>query len=532
MTTGTLARVSDPATGNGAARAHVVADQGEVIAFLTDPATFGLDGPVTRIDTHGAVVVLAGRDAYKLKRAVLFPFMDFSTLEKRREACFREVAISGPGAPGVYLGAVPVTRLASGGLALGGDGEPVDWLVHMRRFDERMTLDKVAERGELTAGVLTALVAAIVDAHRRAPLRDGVAATEALAGYLRHNRVAFAECADLFPPDRAGALTDRMEAMLEAVRPLLHRRGAAGFARRCHGDLHLRNVVLIDGRPTLFDAIEFDDGIATCDVLYDLAFLLMDLIDRGRTADANLVMNRYLAATGSDHLDGLEALPLFLAIRATIRAKVTAAALPSLPPAAREAAAREARAYFEVAEAMLRPAPRVLVAVGGLSGAGKSTVSAALAPLVGRAPGAVHLRSDVIRKQLAGVGETEPLPAESYTQAASDAVYAALRDQAARALGAGMPVVVDAVHARRPERAAIAAVAQAAGAAFRGVWLDAPVETRVARVGGRVGDASDATADVARRQTAYETGPMDWLQVDARQPPPAIAEAIAAGLEG
>ena len=173
--------------------------------------------------------------------------------------------------------------------------------------------------------------------------------------------------------------------------------------RRCHGDLHLRNIVLLGGEPTLFDAVEFDDAIATGDVLYDLAFLLMDLWERGLRNEANLVLNRYLWASGDDQIDGLAALPIFLSIRAAIRAKVIAASLPHLAQAEREAMAQEARRYFAAAEAFVQPSDPCLVAIGGLSGTGKTTLAAAIGSRLGCPPGAIHLRSDIERKLLAGV---------------------------------------------------------------------------------------------------------------------------------
>lgn len=501
------------AAGPGTDASHVVADQSEAFRFLADPAAHPGRPDVRRIDTHAAAIFLAGGDAYKVKRAVFFPFMDYSTLEKRQAACRNEVAINGPHAPGIYLGAVPITRTPAG-LSIGGPGEVVEWAVHMRRFDEAATLDQVADRGELTDPMLLGLVDAIVAFQAAAPVRPAEPAVEGLAGYLRQNRDAFAESPDLFPPDRAAALAARMEDALRAVTPLLLERGRKGFVRRCHGDLHLRNVVLLDGRPTLFDAIEFDEAIATCDVLYDVAFLLMDLWDRGLHGMANAVMNRFLSRTSPDNLDGLAALPFFLALRAVIRAKVTAAGLGNLSPDRRPAASAEAGRYFAAAEAFLAPADLRLVAVGGLSGSGKSTLSGRIAPAIGRPPGAVHLRSDVIRKQLAGVAETTHLPPESYTRAASATVYAALRDLSARTLAAGQSVVADAVHARPEERAAIAAVADRAGAAFSGLWLHAPVDVLAARVDGRTGDASDATASVVRQQAAYAIGDIAWIPVD------------------
>ncbi len=503
--------------------AHVVEDQSAVFAWLADPATHGV--PTRRVDTHGAVVVLAGEKAFKAKRAVRFPFMDYSTVALRRAACEAEVSINAPHAPGVYLGAVPVTRDPAGSFVLGGSDEPVEWLVAMRRFDEDATLDRVAACGPLDPATVVALASAVAASHEVAPVREAGPAIGSLASYLSQNRAAFAETPDLFPADRAERLSRTSEAMLESVRPLLEARGAAGRVRRCHGDLHLRNIVLIDGRPTLFDAIEFDEAIATGDVLYDLAFLLMDLLARGQAGEANAVLNRYLWSSDPIDLAGLAALPLFLSLRAVIRAKVLAAGLSSLPDDERPAARRDVQRYFALAEDFLRDVPPRLVAVGGLSGTGKSTLAAALAPHLGRAPGAIHLRTDIERKRLFGVRDTHRLPPSAYTQAASDAVYAVLSRKADTALAAGFAVVADAVHARAGERDAIARVAREAGCAFTGLWLVAPLDLRVDRVEGRRDDASDADAAVVRKQFAPEPCQDGWTIIDASGSPARILDA-------
>lgn len=502
---------------------HVVEDQSAVFAWLADPATHGVS--TQRIDTHGAVVVLAGEKAFKAKRAVRFPFMDYSTLARRRAACEAEVAVNAPHAPGVYLGVVPVTRETTGSLKLGGVGEAVEWLVAMRRFDEDATLDRIAARGSLDPAVVVALASAVAASHEAASVREAGPAIASLASYISQNRAAFAEAPDLFPADRAERLSRASEATLQRLRPLMEARGAAGRVRRCHGDLHLRNIVLIDGCPTLFDAIEFDEAIATGDVLYDLAFLLMDLLARDHAGEANALMNRYLWASDAADLDGLAALPLFLSLRAVIRAKVLAAGLSSLPHEQRPEARRDVERYFGLAEDFMREIPPRLVAVGGLSGTGKSTLAAALAPHVGRAPGAIHLRTDIERKRLYGVPETQRLPASAYTQEASDAVYAVLWRKAAAVLAAGFAVVADAVHARPEDREAIARVAREAGVPFTGLWLFAPVELLFDRVEVRTGDASDADVAVVRSQVAIEPGQIAWAAVDASGTPQHVLEA-------
>jgi aminoglycoside phosphotransferase family enzyme/predicted kinase len=501
--------------------------QSAVFAFLADPATHGLAEPVVRIDTHAACVFLAGEDAYKVKRAVKFPFLDFSTLEVRRRACENEVAVNRENAPGLYLGVVPIVR-AGGRLRLGGSGEVVEWAVHLRRFDENQTLDRLADRGALDREVVAALADVIADAHRRAPGRDAAAALAALRRQTDDTLDELGTAADLLGGDGVvAAFAATVRRQFDEAEPLLLRRGGAGAVRRCHGDLHLRNIALIADKPVLFDAIEFDEAIATGDVLYDLAFLLMDLWQRGLHAEASLVLNRYLWRCEEEALqiEGLAALPLFLSLRAAIRAKV-AAELARLTAA--DAAREDARRYFAAAGGFLRPRPVRLVGIGGLSGTGKTSLAARLAGSLGRPPGAVHLRSDIERKRLLGAGELERLPETAYSETTTAAVYRRLRELARLALDTGQSAIVDAVHLRAEERDALARVAADAGVSFVGLWLHGPTALLGARVAARTGDASDATAEVVRRQAALAPGANDWIALDAAQPPERVAAAARA----
>ena len=491
-------------------------EQREVFAFLADKRTHGQRDTVARIDTHGAVVFLAGPDVYKVKRAVRFPFMDFSTLERRRAACAAEIEVNRESAPGLYLGVVPITRDGAA-LRLGGGGEIVEWAVHMRRFDETTTLDRLAANGKLGAALVDRLAIVVADLHRRAPPRDGAPATGSLRRVLSDTVDELGQTG-LFP--QTGRFGAALAAAFDAAAPLLERRAAAGQVRRCHGDLHLGNLALIDGVPVPFDAIEFDEAFATSDILYDLAFLLMDLCERGLRADANRLLNRYLAASDDARLqiEGLAALPACMSLRAAIRAKIMAA--QHRPEAA--------LTYFAAAARFLEAVPPRLVAVGGLSGTGKSTLAAALAPQLGRPPGAVHLRSDVERKRRFAVTETTALPAAAYRPEVTAEVYARLYDLAGAALRAGQAAVVDAVFQRADERAAIEAVAADAGVGFAGLWLEAPLAVLQQRVSERRGDASDATAEVVAAQAARDSGAVAWHRLDAGRP----TEAMVADARG
>lgn len=490
--------------------------QHAVVSFLADPKTHG-GVPVERIDTHASRVFLAGDRAYKLKRAVRFPYLDYAAPDRRRAACLDELRLNRRTAPGLYLEVRSVVPRGPG-LAFGPVDDPaaLDWVVVMRRLDAEGLFDRMAERGRLDRGLMEALADAVAGFHAGAEIRRDGGGADAMAWVLDDNAQELAELAPWLGRERIGDFAARSRSALDRTRGLLDRRRDEGFVRYCHGDLHLRNVCLLDGRPTPFDCIEFNDAIAICDVLYDLAFLLMDLDLHGLRPCANAVLNRYLERT-EEHA-GLALLPLFLSARAGVRAKVAATAGDR----------GEAERHFRLARSYLDPEPPRLVAVGGLSGSGKTTVARALAPSLGRAPGAVVLRTDVIRKRLAGVAPGVRLPAEAYGAAASRRVYGELARLAGLVLSTGHSAVADAVFAHPEERSAIEAAGRDAQAPFMGVWLEAPVERLVQRVESRTGDASDATSDVVRRQAGYDLGTIAWKRLDAERPVGHLAEEVKA----
>jgi uncharacterized protein len=489
--------------------------QEDVLAFLADPAAYGGGlKKVRRIDTHAASVFLAGDRALKIKRAVRFPFLDYSTLAKRKAACAAEIEVNRPLAPELYRGVVAITRANDGRLAIGGDGEAVEWAVDMVRFDENRTLDHMAN--EINDDLADALGRAVAAAHDKAPIVDVEPWIKALGSYIDEHVEAFAEQREIFPAAVVEALAEKSRVHYRRIVPLLRERGRRGLIRRIHGDLHLGNIVLIDGEPVLFDAIEFSAIIGSGDVLYDLAFLLMDLFERKLPQAANVVFNRYLAETHRiEDLDALMALPFFLSMRAAIRAKVTAARIERAEAAERDKIAKSAQAYFSFALRAIDPAAPKFIAVGGLSGTGKTRLARALAPHIAPMPGAVIVRSDVERKTLFGTGETEKLPEAAYTPDVTARVYAAIADKARRIVGAGHSAIVDAVFAKPQERDAVAAAAEAANVPLQGLFLTADLATRITRVGGRTNDASDAGAAVAQAQEAYDLGALEWSKINA-----------------
>ncbi len=507
-------------------------DQAAVIAFLADPASHTGVDRVERLETHANLVFLAGSEAWKIKRAVRFPYMDFSTLAKRHAACMREVEVNRRFAPELYLGCVAISRTPDGTLAFGTRGEIVEWAVHMRRFEQSALLGNIAAKGAIPGDVAMLLGDVVHDCHQRAER----AAPPSGIGPIEHIATDIARAlskARIFDPADAARFQRRIGDLLKRSAPILDERARRGCVRRCHGDLHLANIVMWRGQPMLYDAIEFDEAIATVDTLYDLAFLLMDLDLHAQRPAANIALNRYLWRSREDlDLQGLVALPAFLALRAGVRAMVTVDRAAQEDNDARQKDLRRAQRYFRAALGYLEPAPPSLVAVGGLSGTGKTTLAAALAPLVGSAPGAVHLRSDLERKALAGVGETERLPEQAYSSEARARIYQVLRERARLVLAAGHSLIVDAVFAEEGERDAIAEVAAGLGAEFRGLWLEADPERLVARVAARHKDASDATPDTVRAQLRSGIGRLSppWAVVDAGGTPPETLERATAAL--
>ena len=444
-------------------------EEREICAFLRDPASYGSDSEhVDVVETHIARVFLVGEDAYKLRKRVHLRFVNFSTLHARHAAAVREMEINRPHAPGIYLGLVPIVR-DEGRLQLGGRGEIVEWAVHMRRFPQEAVLSHREEQGPLPDDLAKALADMIARYHQDSPIAEACDGARIMASVVEQLSGALAY--------GHAEVAGRLVAAFERAQAILVERGNAGCVRRCHGDLHLGNIVLIDNVPVPFDALEFSEALATIDVLYDLAFLLMDLDARGDRQAANAVFNAYVAfePVGGE-IEGLACLPLFLACRAGVRAVVAMARTEQLEEGQQAALRAEIRRNAALAGAYLAPARPILIAIGGLSGTGKSTLAASLAAHIGSAPGALHVRSDVERKRLFGVPETQRLERQHYRIGTAQRVYSIVEDKVRRALDAGHPVIVDAVFAKEDERAAIEAIAREAGCEFVGLWLAAPAD--------------------------------------------------------
>ncbi|MDO5758562.1 MAG: AAA family ATPase [Rhodobacterales bacterium] len=453
--------------------------------------------------THGATLLLGRTDAYKIKRALRYDYLDFSTQQKRHDMLQRELDLNRPRAASIYRDVIAVTRNEDGGLRMGGGGQVVEWVLRMHRFDTANELSQVAQRGALSDDLAADLGTVVARYHDAAPV-SSLSGAALIDGVLNQVNAAFADMTDLFGAGAVARYSRVSRRAFCALRPQMDARGAAGHVRRCHGDLHLGNIVLMEGAPVLFDALEFSETLGTCDVLYDLAFLLMDLDHKGLRRAANIVLNSYLSQrAGAEHLSALGLLPLFQSLRAAVRAMVSVQAEKG----------EEARGYLAHALRCLKPPLAWMIAIGGRSGTGKSVLAASLAPLIGAAPGAVHLRSDLERKAYFGVAPLVRLPESAYTPDISARICEIMRNKARQALAAGHGAVLDATWLGPGEGAALEQLARQTGVPFTGLWLTAGSETLVERVSARRGDASDADAAVVRNQTGQ--GPAGWECIDA-----------------
>ena len=486
----------------------VPAEQADIAAFLERLAG------AKPVLTHISAVFIGAEMVWKLKLAVRLPFLDFTTIDARHRFLCRELALNAPAAPGLYRDVVPVVR-HDGDLMLGEAGkEPaLDWVLRMARVPPGDFLDVMARENRIDPPLLDAIADSVAAYHARlSAVRD--VGQAAVLRRIAEGNVRSARAAGL-PEAPVTRWHEAMQATRAQWVAWLAAREADGFVRRGHGDLHLGNLCLWQGRPVPFDALEFDETLATLDLGYDIGFLLMDLDRRVGRRAANRVLNRYVARTGDAGL--VSFLHGFLSMRALIRSHVEAAR--GRPDAA---------GYLDAACAYLVPAPAPLVAIGGLQGTGKSTLARDLAPGLGAAPGALILRSDEWRKHLAGVAPEQHLPAEWYEPVANARLNAALRDAAERACIGGHAVIVDQTFLDPAQRAAFVAVARRAGRRFRGIWLEAPLPMLEARLASRRGDASDATVAVLRRAVPDAIPPDDWQRVDATDRKAALAAIEAA----
>lgn len=504
----------------------IMQDQTKVQAFLTKSASVGYSGDVGPIKTHISEIFLADTRAFKLKRAVKLPYLDFSTPQLRLRTCHREVELNRRTASELYLGVRTITRGAGGELEFDGKGEIIDAVVEMVRFKSDHLFDLMAEKNQLSSSLIRQTVDMIARFHLSLESIKSTSGAETMENVLTINERGFA-ASHVFDPDEISELNHYFRSRFAVITRRLDTRGANGKIVLGHGDLHLRNICLFENQPTLFDCIEFNDSIATVDVLYDLAFLLMDLWHRNLFKFASLTANRYCDLVGDS--DGFSLLPFFMATRAAVRAHVLAVQAEE-GRKGRELS-KGARSYFDLAWKLLQKGKPHLVIIGGLSGSGKSTIAEALAPALNSAPGARIIESDRIRKHLHGMLPEKRLPQSAYSREMNEQVYDCAAEQAGNLLSDGCVVVANAVYSDDARRCQIENVARDCGVPFTGIWLDAPPDILRSRIHDRRVTASDADVTVLELQMRSVSLPHNWHRVDAVNPVGEIVRSIVERIE-
>lgn len=477
-----------------------------LIQALLEPGRYPEPAPrVDLVETHISWVLLAGEFAYKIKKPVTLPFLDFGTLEQRRTFCELELRLNRRFAPALYLDVIAISGSPENP-RLGGDGAPIEFAVKMRRFDEAARLDRVCARGALTPEHLSELAQTIVTFHGDAAIAPVQSRFGAPAEILAPVLDNFEGLQALLPgspwQSRLEALATWSRTEFQRLQPQFMARKAAGRVRECHGDLHLGNLALLDGQVTLFDCIEFNEAFRWIDVASEITFTYVDLLDHRQPGLACWFLNEWLSR-GGDH-DAVPLLRFYAAYRAMVRAKVAA-----IRAGQDQGDTREAQGYLALAEQIIAPPRPRLIITHGLSGCGKTVASTRLL-LNDPSATTLRLRSDVERKRLVGLAPQaksgSPVDAGIYRQDARQRTYRHLHDLARQQLAAGWSTIVDAAFLRREERAAFQALAAEAGVAFFILAPQASPAQLRERIVARLkqgSDASEATLDVLDKQMAW-----------------------------
>ncbi|MDZ8031198.1 AAA family ATPase [Nostoc sp. DedSLP04] len=455
--------------------------------------------PIQLVQTHASYVLLTGDYAYKLKKSVNFGFLDFSTLDKRQHFCQEELRLNQRGAGELYLEALPIT-LVGEQYQLGGTSKAVEYALKMRQFPQESLLSILFEEGKLNETLLNELGRVVAQYHAQAQTNDYIRTF----GEVPNIRAAFDENYQqtekyIGGPQTQAQFTETKQYTDKffAERPeLFASRIHNGYIRECHGDLHLRNIAQWHDKILLFDCIEFNESFRFVDVMYDVAFTVMDLEAGQRQDLGNGFLNTYIEQTGD--WEGLQVLPLYLSRQAYVRAKVTSFLLddPSVPATVKEEATKTATDYYKQAWEYTKPKQGQLILMSGLSGSGKSTTARHLA----RQQGAIHLRSDAVRKHLGGIPLWEKGGNDLYTPEMTEKTYTRLLELGIILAKQGFSVILDAKYDKQQLRQEAIAQATKHQLPLQIIQCTAPLEVLKERLNNRTGDIADATADLLASQ--------------------------------
>jgi len=459
------------------------------------------DDSIQQLQTHISYIFLTGEYAYKLKKPVNLGFLDFSTFEKRRYYCQQELALNQPIAPDIYLDVLPITQQGNT-LEINGEGEVVEYVLKMRQFPQSALLSVMQKEGKLSESLITKLGKRVASFHQQTQTNDYIrqfGKPEMIAQAINNNYqqtdkyIGITQTEQQFRETKA--FTDRF---LETQQPLLEARVNQGFIRECHGDLHLKNICWWQDQVQLFDRIEFNEPFRFVDVMYDVAFTVMDLQFRGCPEFANIFLNYYLEHTGD--WEGVQVLPLYLTRQAYVRAKVNSLMLddPHVSAEEKQHASEQASQYYRLAWQYTQLQGGRLWMMSGLSGSGKTTIARQMA----KQQQAIHLRSDAVRKHLAGIAVDETGSDEIYSPEMTQQTYDRLLELGILLASQGWSVILDAKYDQHDLRKAVIAQGEEHKIPLQIIYCDAPMAVLRDRVAQRSGDISDATPDLLAQQQA------------------------------
>ena len=456
---------------------------------------------IRMIQTHCSAVFLTGDYAYKIKKNVNFGFLDYSTLEKRQYFLQQEFEMNQAIAPDIYLEVLPISQI-NDSLVLGSDKNVVEYVLKMAEFPQSALLISMFERGELKESHLRELGEVVANFHQKTNTNDYIKSfgkveiiKKSIDGNYQATQKYIGIAQTLEQYQETQQFTNNFLTQKQAIfesRCLNHK------IRECHGDLHLRNICYWHNKIQLFDRIEFNEPFRFVDVMYDIAFTVMDLEAKGRQDFANIFLNTYLEKTGD--WQGLQVLPFYLCRQAYVRAKVTSLLLddPNIAESEKESATQIAKNYYHLAWQYTQISPRKMIVMSGLSGSGKTTIAKYIAPKIN----AIHLRSDAVRKHLAGIPLDQSGDASLYRPEMSEKTYQFLLDLGLLLINQGFSVILDAKYDRHQWRSPILTAAQKGDFSFKILHCQASLNTLSTRLQQRTGDISDATPDLLAQQQA------------------------------
>lgn len=494
--------------------------QKETVDALMNPSVYPSAWHVSSVEllqSHIALLFMAGDYVLKLKRAVLLPNVDFSTPQKRRVACVREMRRSTVYAPHLIIGVRSVRRLPDGQIVLGGQmGVEIDSVLVMHRLKKSEILGLNLPGADFDRFEVMDLAEQLADLHCKAKTFRTKWSYADIQNVIKGIAVSLSDFTTFIPAQSLQELTQKSLQFLERQAPLIALRQKGGYVRKCHGELLLSNIARDNGKYLFFSPIEYNETFDCIDTLYDLAYLLMDFERRGLRRLANILFNHYLAYTNDT--SGYPLLPLYQSMRAASRAVICARKSLIVTDKEKEEAQKSAQRYFNLALHFLGLNKPALIACGGFSGSGKSRVARELGGLLNPAPGAVILRDDVVKKQMAGCPLNEKLSKSYQTAAFEQVVYDVLRQQAQAALSVGSIVIIDALFHNENERIKVKNLAQKLSVPFVGLWIEAPIEVRLSRVKNRKRNPSDIrNSEQLEEQLLTQIGVVDWDCINTNQ---------------